>query len=123
MEEPEGISAESLEKALGASLTLMFVLAVADLVMYHWYGTAVLTVIAHALSLALYLRHQLRLDMVKLVETVALAIDAVLIFREGFAIACPLTTLIVIVYIGLNRDRHLLRMKQDLEKVFTAKEK
>ena len=101
----------------------MFVLAIVDLAMYHWYGSAVLTVIAHALSLALYLRHQLRLDLVKLVETAALAIDAVLIFREGFAIACPLATLIVIVYIGLNRDRHLLRMKQDLEKVFTAKEK
>ena len=48
---------------------------------------------------------------------------AVLIFREGFAIACPLTTLIVIVYIGLNKDRHLLHMKQDLEKVFINKQK
>lgn len=116
-------STESLKKALGASLTLMFILAVADLALYHWYGTGALTVIAHAMSLVLYLRHQLRLDLVKLLETVALVTDALLIFKHGYAIACPLATLVVIIYIGLNRDRHLLRMKQDLEKVFATKQK
>ena len=123
MQDQKRLSAESLEKALGASLTLMFVLSVADLALYLWYGTAALTVIAHSLSLALYLRHKLRLDLVKILETVALVTDALLIFNEGFAIACPLATLLVIIYIGLNRDRHLLRMKQDLENVFTAKQK
>jgi len=29
----------------------------------------------------------------------------------------------VIIYIGLNRERHLLRMKEDLQKVFAAKQK
>ena len=123
LEEPNGLSNESLEKALGASITLLFVLATADLLIYHFAGTAALTVIAHILSLLLYLKHQLRLDLVKILEMVALVIDCVLIVKEGYALACPISTLIVIIYIGLNRERHLLRMKEDLQKVFAAKQK
>ena len=123
VEEPNGLSNESLEKALGASLTLLFVLATADLLMYHFAGTAALTVIAHILSLLLYLKYQLRLDLVKILEMVALVIDGVVIMKEGYALACPISTLIVIIYIGFNRERHLLRMKDDLQKVFTAKQK
>ena len=123
LEEPNGLSNESLEKALGASLTLLFILATADLLMYHFAGTASLTVIAHILSLLLYLKHQLRLDLVKILEIVALVIDGVLIVKERYALACPVSTLIVIIYIVLNRDRHLLRMKEDLQKVFAAKQK
>ena len=123
LEEPKGLNNESLEKALGASLTLLFVLATADLLMYHFAGTAALTVIAHILSLLLYLKHQLRLDLVKILEMVALVIDGVLIVKEGYALACPISTLIVIIYIALNRERHLLRMKEDLQKVFAAKQK
>ena len=117
------LSLESLEKALGASLTLLFILASADLLIYHFTGTAVLTVVAHSLSLALYFRHQLRLDLVKLIEMTALLIDGVLIVKKGFALACPLATLAVIIYIGLNRERHLLTMKKDLQKVFASKQK
>ena len=91
--------------------------------MYHFAGTAALTVIAHILSLLLYLKHQLRLDLVKILEMVALVIDGVLIVKEGYALACPISTLIVIIYIGLNRERHLLRMKEDLQKIFAAKQK
>ena len=123
LQEPKGLSTESLEKALGASLTLLFILASADLLMYHFVGTAALTVVAHSLSLALCLKHQLRLDLVKLLEMVALVIDGVLIVKEGYALACPLSTLLVIIYIGLNRDCHLLRMKKDLQKVFASKQK
>lgn len=101
----------------------MFLLAVADLALYQWQGTAALTVIAHALSLALYLRHQLTLDLVKLIELVALVTDGFLLITRGFALACPLATLVVIIYIGFNRDRHLLRMKHDLEKVFASRNK
>ena len=119
----KGLSGESLEKALGASLTLMFVLAVSDLALYQWYGSAILTVLAHFLSLVIYFRHQLRPDFVKMIEAIALVIDAVLIFRKGFAVASPLATLCVIVYIGLNRESHLQRMKQDLEKVFSSHKK
>ena len=50
---------ESLERALAASLNLMLVLATLDLVLYIWVGTAVLTVIAHTMSLWLLLRHRL----------------------------------------------------------------
>ena len=123
LQEPKGLSTESLEKALGASLTLLFILASADLLMYHYVGTAALTVVAHSLSLALYLKHQLRMDLVKLLEMLAMVIDGVLIVKEGYALACPLATLVVIIYIGLNRDRHLLRMKKDLQKVFGSKQK
>ena len=48
LQEPKGLSTESLEKALGASLTLLFILASADLLMYHFVGTAALTVVAHS---------------------------------------------------------------------------
>ena len=123
LEEPNGLSNESIEKALGASLTLLFVLATADLLMYHFAGTAALTIIAHILSLLLYLKHQLRLDLVKILEMVALVIDGVLIVKKGYALACPVSTLIVIIYIGLNRERQLLQMKEDLQKVFAAKQK
>ena len=123
LQEPKVLRTESLEKALGASLTLLFILASVDLLMYHLVGTAVFTVVAHSLSLALYLKHQLRLDLVKLLEMVALVIDGVLIVKEGYALACPLATLVVIIYIGLNRDLHLLRMKKDLQKVFASKQK
>ena len=61
--------------------------------------------------------------LVKILEMVALVIDGVLIVKEGYALACPISTLIVIIYIGLNRERHLLRMKEDLQKVFAAKQK
>ena len=94
-----------------------------SLLMYHFAGTAALTLIAHILSLLLYLKHQLRLDLVKILEMVALVIDGVLIVKEGCAVACPISTLIVIIYIGLNRERHLLRMKEDLQKVFATKQK
>ena len=123
LEEPNRLSNESLEKALGTSLTLLFLLATADLLMYHFAGTAALTVIAHILSLLLYLKHQLRLDLVKILEMVALVIDGVLVVKEQYALACPISTLIVIIYIGLNRERQLLRMKDDLQKVFAAKQK
>ena len=123
LEEPNGLSNESLEKALGASLTLLFVLATADLLMYHFAGTAALTVIAHILSLLLYLKHQLRLDLVKILEMVALVIDGVLIVKEGYELDCPISNMIVIIYIGKNRERQLLRMKEDLQKVFAAKQK
>ena len=122
-QEPKGLSGEYLEKALGVSLTLLFIFALADLLMYQFLGTAALTVVTHSLSLVLYLKHQLRLDFVKMLEMVALVIDGVLIFKEGYALACPLATLVVIIYIGLNRDRHILRMKRDLQKVFASMQK
>ena len=114
---------ESLERALAASLNLMFVLAALDLALYIWVGTAVLTVMAHAMSLWLVLRHRLVFDLVKLIETSALFIDLYLIKQYGYAVASPVATLFAIIHISLNRENHLAKLKSDLDKVLATKKK
>jgi len=114
---------ESLERALAASLNLMLVLAALDLALYIWVGTAILTVIAHAMSLWLVLRHRLIFDLVKLLETSALFIDLYLIKQYGYAVASPVSTLFVIIHISLNREYHLTKLKSDLDKVLATKKK
>ena len=112
---------ESLESALAASLNLMLVLAVLDLALYIWVGTAVLTVMAHAMSLWLVLRHRLVFDLVKLLETSALFIDLFLINQYSYAVASPVATLFAIIHISLNREYHLTKLKRDLDKVLATK--
>jgi len=112
---------ESLESALAASLNLMLVLAVLDLALYIWVGTAVLTVMAHAMSLWLVLRHRLVFDLVKLLETSALFIDLFLINQYSYAVASPVATLFAIIHISLNREYHLTKLKNDLDKVLATK--
>ena len=112
---------ESLEKALTASLTLMLVLATLDLLLYIWVGTAVLTVLAHAMSLWMMLRHRLIFDLVKLLETSALLIDLYLITQYGFAVFSPIATLFSIIHIALNKEYHLGKLQKDLDKVFASK--
>ena len=114
---------EALERVLSVSLTLMLGLATLDLVLYTWAGTAVLTVVAHAMSLWLLVRYRLMLDMVKLLETTALLIDLYLINMYGYAVASPVATLFVIIHISLNKNYHLSRLKGDLDKVLAAKQK
>ena len=114
---------ESLERALAASLNLMLVLAALDLALYIWVGTAVLTVMAHAMSLWLVLRHRLIFDLVKLLETSALFIDLYLIKQYGYAVASPISTLFIIIHISLNREYHLTKLKSDLDKVLATKKK
>ena len=114
---------ESLERALAASLNLMLVLAALDLALYIWVGTAVLTVMAHAMSLWLVLRHRLVFDLVKLLETSALFIDLYLIKQYGYAVASPVATLFAIIHISLNREYHLTKLKSDLDKVLATKKK
>ena len=114
---------ESLESALAASLNLMLVLAVLDLALYIWVGTAVLTVMAHAMSLWLVLRHRLVFDLVKLLETSALFIDLFLINQYSYAVASPVATLFAIIHISLNREYHLTKLKRDLDKVLATKKK
>ena len=75
----------------------MLVLAALDLALYIWVGTAVLTVMAHAMSLWLVLRHRLIFDLVKLLETSALFIDLYLIKQYGYAVASPVSTLFAIL--------------------------
>ena len=114
---------ESLERALAASLNFMLVLAALDLALYIWVGTAVLTVMAHAMSLWLVLRHRLIFDLVKLFEISALFIDLYLIKQYGYAIASPVSTLFAIIHISLNREYHLTKLKCDLDKVLATKKK
>ena len=114
---------ESLERALAASLNFMMVLAALDLALYIWVGTAVLTVMAHAMSLWLVLRHRLIFDLVKLLETSALFIDLYLIKQYGYAVASPVSTLFAIIHISLNREYHLTKLKSDLDKVLATKKK
>ncbi|MBC8257806.1 MAG: hypothetical protein H8E38_02220 [SAR324 cluster bacterium] len=112
---------ESIERALTASLTLMLGLATLDLVLYILAGTAALTVVAHAMSLWLVLRHRLVFDLVKLLETSALLLDLYLIYQFRYAVASPLATLFAIIHISLNREYHLTKLKSDLDKVLASK--
>ncbi|MCS5554221.1 MAG: hypothetical protein NZ878_13005 [SAR324 cluster bacterium] len=115
------MNSESLERALTASLTLMLGLATLDLLLYIWVGTAVLTVLAHAMSLWLLLRHRLIFDLVKLLETSALLVDLYLITQYGFAVFSPVATLFSIIHIALNKEYHLGKLHKDLDKVFASK--
>ena len=112
---------ESLEKVLTASLTLMLVLATLDLLLYIWVGTAAVTVLAHAMSLWLVLRHRLIIDLVKLLEAAALLVDLYLITKYGFAVFSPIATLFSIIHIALNKEYHLGKLQNDLDKVFASK--
>ena len=112
---------ESLEKVLTASLTLMLVLATLDLLLYIWVGTAALTVVAHAMSLWLVLRHRLIFDLGKLLEASALLVDLYLITKYGFAVFSPIATLFSIIHIALKKEYHLGKLQKDLDKVFASK--
>ena len=115
------MNSESLERALTASLTLMLGLATLDLLLYIWVGTAVLTVLAHAMSLWMVLRHRLIFDLVKLLEASALLVDLYLITQYGFAVFSPIATLFSIIHIALNKEYHLGKLQKDLDKVFASK--
>ncbi len=112
---------ETLERTLTASLSLMLGLATLDLLLYIWVGTAALTVVAHAMSLWLLLRHRLVFDLIKLLETSALLVDLYLITQYGFAVVSPVATLFSIIHIALNKEYHLSKLKRDLDKVFASK--
>ena len=112
---------ESLEKALTSSLTLMLGLAILDLLLYIWFGTAAVTVLAHVMSLWLVLRHRLIFDLVKLFETSALLVDLYMITKYGFAVFSPIATLFSIIHIGLNKEYHLKKLQKDLDKIFPSK--
>ena len=114
---------ESLERALTRSLTLMLGLATLDLALFIGVGTAVVTVVAHALSLWLVLRYRLVFDLVKLLETSALIFDLYLINMYGYAVASPVAILFAIIHISLNKNYHLGKLKNDLDKVLASRQK
>ena len=112
---------ESLEKALTASLTLMLGLATLDLLLYIWVSTAAVTVLAHAMSFWLVIRHRLIFDLVKLLEASALLVVLYLITKYGFAVFSPIATLFSIIHIALNKEYHLSKLQKDLDKVLASK--
>ena len=114
---------ESLESTLTTSLTLMLGLATLDLALFIWVGTAVVTVVAHAMSLWLFIRYRLVFDLVKLFEASALMLDLYLINMYGYAVASPVATLFAIIRISLNKNHHLAKLKNDLDKVLASKQK
>ena len=114
---------ESIERALTTSLHLMLGLATLDLALFIWVGTSVVTVVAHAMSLWLFLRYRLVFDLVKLLETSALIIDLYMFTMYGYAVASPVATLFSIIHISLNKDYHLGKLKNDLDKVLALKQK
>ena len=114
---------ESIERALTTSLHLMLGLATLDLVLFILVGTSLVTVVAHAMSLWLFLRYRLVFDLIKLLETSALIIDLYLINMYGYAVSSPVATLFAIIHISLNKDYHLGKLKNDLDKVLASKQK
>jgi hypothetical protein len=114
---------EPIERALSTSLNLMLGLATLDLALFIWVGTSVVTVVAHAMSLWLFLRYRLVFDLVKILETCALIIDLYLINIYGYAVASPVAILFAIIHISLNKDYHLEKLKNDLDKVVATKQK
>ena len=114
---------ESLESALTVSLTLMLGFATLDLALFILAGTAVVTVIFHTISFWISLRYRLVFDLVKLLETSALLIDLYLINTSGYALASPIATLFIIIHISHNKNTHLSKLKNDLEKVLASKQK
>ena len=114
---------ESLESALTVSLTLMLGFATLDLALFILAGTAVVTVIFHTISFWISLRYRLVFDLVKLLQTSALLIDLYLINTSGYALASPIATLVTIIHISHNKNTHLSKLKNDLEKVLASKQK
>lgn len=114
---------ETLERAMTSSLFLMLVLATLDLAFYTWFGSAFLTVFAHALSLWLFFRHKLMFDLIKLAESSALFFDVYLFVQYGYAIASPIATLFVIIHVSMNKTYHLQKLENDLNRVLSSKNK
>ena len=110
------MNSESLERALTASLTLMLGLATLDLLLYIWVGTAAVTVLAHAMSFWMELRHRLIFDLVKLLEASALLVDLYLITKHSFAVFSPIATLFSIIHIAINKEYHWANFKRTLPK-------
>ena len=114
---------ESLERVLNSSMALMLCLAALDLLLFMWVETAVVTVIAHGISLWIFLRYRLAFDLVKLLENSGFIVDVYLIYFYGYALASPIITLFTIIHISLNKNYHLNRLKRDMDKIMNLKKK
>jgi hypothetical protein len=112
---------EFVERALMTSLIITFLLATFDLILFQMVGTAFVTILIKSYSLWIYLRYRLRWDTIKLLEIGALVADVVLIIEEGFAVACPVASLLIVILVSLNKERFLSKYQQDLDRVLSGK--
>ena len=112
---------EFVERALMTSLVVTLLLAAFDLILFQMVGTAFLTFLIKCYSLWIYLRIRLQWDTIKLVEIGALVVDAVLIIEEGFAVACPVASLLTVILVSLNKERFLSKYQHDLARVLSGK--
>ena len=112
---------EFVERALMTSLIVTFLLATFDLILFQIVGTAFVTILIKSYSLWIYLRYRLRWDTIKLLEIGALGADVVLIIEEGFAVACPVASLLIVILVSLNKERFLSKYQQDLDRVLSGK--
>ncbi|HIL87995.1 MAG TPA: hypothetical protein EYM25_04655 [Deltaproteobacteria bacterium] len=115
------MSHELVKRALMISLVVTFLLATFDLLLFEMVGTAFVTILIKSYSLWIYLRYRLQLDLIKLVEIGALVVDAVLIIEEGFAVACPIASLLTVILVSLNKERFLSKYQHDLDRVLSGR--
>ena len=113
---------DSLERMLILSLSMILGVTTLDLILFFSFGTAMLTVIAHAISLWVFIRYRLNFDFVKLIESSALLFDLYLINKYGYAVASPCASLLTIIIISYKKEHYLDKFKSDLEKIFVSKE-
>ena len=112
---------DSLERALIVSLSIMLALSTLDLILFILFGTAIFTVLAHAISLWFFVRYRLNFDFVKLLETSALLFDFYLINKFGYALASPCSSLLIIIIISYKKELYMKKLQGDLEKILSSK--
>ena len=97
--------------------------SILDFFLYVFFGTVVLTLISHSISLILLVRYRLSLDLVKFLETSALFVDLYIVFFYGFALVSPLVSLISIILILLKKEKYINKLRIDLEKIISSRKK
>ena len=117
------MTAESLNRTISFSLSIVLGLSILDFFLYVFFGTVVLTLIAHSISLILLLRYRLSLDLVKFLETSALFVDLYIVFFYGFALVSPFISLISIILILLKKEKYINKLRIDLEKIISSQKK
>ena len=117
------MTAESLNRTISFSLSIVLGLSILDFFLYVFFGTVVLTLIAHSISLILLLRYRLSLDLVKFLETSALFVDLYIVFFYGFALVSPFISLISIILILLKKEKYINKLRIDLEKIISYRKK
>ena len=117
------MTVESLNRTISVSLSIVLGLSILDFFLYVFFGTVVLTLISHSISLIVLLRYRLSLDLVKFLETSALFVDLYIVFFYGFALVSPLVSLISIILILLKKEKYINKLRIDLEKIISSQKK